>query len=686
MLQKKDKCLIRVGASGSSRGSSSFAAPAVAQQHQELPFIQRSASFLLLPVRSSSSSSISSSSSSSSTGCFDTIKSWFYGRLGGKALLVRLAAAACCCLLLSCLFTAAAAGGGSRHSSRADGGHNRRGGRGRGSAAVSPPASSRASGSAAPGPETVDGNRPSRAAAAAAAAASGTSGAARYLRQPSYKLLARVGAESGEASDVSNSSSSRNSSSNTSSSRLSGQLAAAAAVAAAGGGSRREDEQSVSEDTWSSMPETHDEDVLTEAENMCPPSQFLHPVEPSHSLNDPADLFEAFGYFAEQRRNRESPKLLLFLNAGEGEELIVNRQISQRLVMRPTVRKKRSGFFSPSEGVAELSDEGRVQAEIKHSLLHKFVSLLRGSSASKKKQACVDAFLLSPLQSGVETALETLAGLLEQLSCSVPEPAAGAAHMHTDNNYTRSNVRLLIAPQLREVIEAEGDVGESLPSVLKKTKPLRVNRGFQRDIFDCAVANYGARWRRQQLGAAGGSPSPMEETLGLLHAPAADPGEAQHPAAVAALLQLLDRFSDAAQSAQSGRRALGLRTTFAFLKETANQEAATQRAVWAAPEELEPDACESEASITRRGMSLLRALCAIKETHKYFLVSHPKLVERITGMPVDNGELVGFILDCQGLASCLTSAGVRPWESAAPAATPAAAPAAPAAASNIKAK
>ncbi|KAL8444885.1 hypothetical protein Emed_005979 [Eimeria media] len=597
-------------------------------------------------------------------------------------LLQRLAAAACCCLLLSCLLTAPAAGG-SRRNSRADGVPNRRGSKGRGTPGVSPSTSMRASASAAAASETVEGRKPSRS-SGGGSSASGSSAAARYLRQPSFKLVSRVGAEPGEASDVSSSSSSSSSrKSSSSSSKLSRQRATAAAAGAdAHGGSRGEagsdestqDEQSVSEDTWSSMPETHDDDVLTEAESSCPPSQFLRPVDPNHSFSDPAELLEAFGYFAEQQRKKGSSKLLLFLNAGEGEELIVNRQISQRLVMRPTVRKKRSGFFSPSEGVAELSDEGRVQAEIKHSLLQKFVSLVRGSSATKRGQACIDAFLVSPLQSGVETALEALAGLLEPLSCSVPEPAGAAALMQTDNNYTCSNVRLLIAPQLREVVEAEGDVGEALPSVLKKTKPLRVSRGFQRDIFDCAVANYGARWRRQQLGAAGGPPSPMEETLGLLHAPAADPvDEGQHADAVAALLQMLDRFSDAAQSAQSGKRALGLRNTFVFLKEAANQEAATQRAVWAAPEELEPDACESEASITRRGLSLLRALCAIKDTHKYFLVSHPKLVERITGMPVDNGELVGFVLDCQGLSSCLSSAGVRPWGIASPAAAAAAA-------------
>ncbi|KAL8270274.1 hypothetical protein Esti_005833 [Eimeria stiedai] len=413
--------------------------------------------------------------------------------------------------------------------------------------------------------------------------------------------------------------------------------------------------------------QTQDDEVLTEAESLCPPTRFLRAIGPHHSFNEPAELLEAFDRFAELNETRKSTKLLLFLNAGTGEELIVNRQISQRLVMRPTVRRRRSAFFSPCEGVAELSDEGRVQAEIKHLLLQKFVSLVRSSPVAKRGHSCVDAVLVSPLQSGVETALETLAGLLEPLSCSVPEALGSTAHVQTDNNYTRSNVRLLIAPQLREVIEAEGDVGEELPSVLKKTKTLRVSRGFQRDIFDCAVASYGVRWRRQQLGAAGGTPSPMEEELGLLHAPAVDAGEAQQ-AAAAAVLQLLDRFSDATEIAQSGRRALGLRTTFAFLKETANQDAATQRAVWAAPEELEPDACESEASITRRGVSLLRGLCAIKDTHKFLLVSHPKLVERITGLPVDNGELVGFVLDCQGLASCLSSAGIRPWESAAAAA------------------
>ncbi|KAL8430294.1 hypothetical protein ACSSS7_006023 [Eimeria intestinalis] len=429
--------------------------------------------------------------------------------------------------------------------------------------------------------------------------------------------------------------------------------------------------------------ETHDDEVLTEAESACPPSRFLRPVGPNHSFSDAAELLDAFENFAaEQQRKKGSRKLLLFLNAGEGEELIVNRQISQRLVMHPTVRKKRSGFFGPSEGVAELSDEGRVQAEMKHALLQKLVSLLRSSSVSKRAQACIDAFLVSPLQSGVETALEALAGLLEPLSCAVSEAGGGGSSIQNDSNYTRSSVRLLIAPQLREVVEAEGDVGEALPSVLKKTKTLRVSRGFQRDIFDCAVANYGMRWRRQQLNAAGGGTSSvMEEELELLHTPPDDdaaaaaasttaPREAhQHAAAAAALLQLLDRFWDAAAAAHaaqsSGKRPSGLTTTFAFLREVANQEAATQRAVWAAPEELEPDACESEASITRRGLSLLRALCSIQEAQRYFLVSHPKLVERISGVPVDNGDLVGFVLDCQGLASCLASGGVRPWESGA---------------------
>lgn len=320
--------------------------------------------------------------------------------------------------------------------------------------------------------------------------------------------------------------------------------------------------------------------------------------------------------------------------------------------MHPTLRKNRSGFFNPSDGVAELSDDGRIQVEILHDIFAKFVKLVKTLPPDERNQACIDAFLTSPLQSGIETCLEAFTGLLEHLSCHTRGPAA---HLQSDG-YVWSNVRFLVVPHLREVVEASGDVGEALPVVLKKTKNLRIQDGFQRDIFNCAIANYGLRWRKQQLGAVeGSSASSLDKNIAAI-----DAAKWSVDTAAANFLQTLDKLSYP-KGVHSQKRAEDLRTTFAFLKEVGTQEPSVQRAVWATPEEMEADCVETDASILRRGLSLLRALCAVEGTNRYILAGHPKLIERLTSQPMDNGELMAFTLDCGALAECLTSAGFKLW-------------------------
>lgn len=356
------------------------------------------------------------------------------------------------------------------------------------------------------------------------------------------------------------------------------------------------------------------------------------------------------------------------------------------VVVQPTVRKKRTGFFNPSDGVAELSDDGRLQVELLHELFTRFVKQTKDLPAEQRRQACVDVFLTSTLQSGVETCLEVFTGILEPLSCHGGTTSSPLASSHADG-YLCSSVRFVTIPHLREVVETAGDIGESLPVVLKKTKNLRVQNGFQRDVFDCIVANYGMWWKKQQLGALGtprphgfpGGPrpsgsldvavdtgfpggrsvgGPVEAQLAALEA--AVGGKSVDTAALK-FMEDLDRLSYP-KGFQCSRRLDNLVRTFSFLKESARQEPSVQRAVWAMPEEMESDYVESDGSVLRRGLSLLRSLCAVQTASRFLLTSHPKFVERLTGQPMDNGELMAFTLDCSALSKSLQEAGFIPWE------------------------
>ncbi|CDJ47380.1 hypothetical protein, conserved [Eimeria brunetti] len=113
----------------------------------------------------------------------------------------------------------------------------------------------------------------------------------------------------------------------------------------------------------------------------------------------------------------------------------------------------------------------------------------------------------------------------------------------------------------------------------------------------------------------------------------------------ASFLQSLDRLSYP-KAFQCQPRKEGLKRTCLFLRETAGEEPMVQRAVWATPEEMEPDFVEPDSSVLRRGLSLLRSLCAVETGDRFLLVSHPKLVERLTTHPIDNGELFTVSLDC----------------------------------------
>lgn len=89
------------------------------------------------------------------------------------------------------------------------------------------------------------------------------------------------------------------------------------------------DDASASEDTWSSMAEVHEEEAVTDVDRMCAPNQFLSPIGKSRGITDAADIRGAFKAFSRQKGNGER-KLLLIMTAGSGEELVGNRQISQR--------------------------------------------------------------------------------------------------------------------------------------------------------------------------------------------------------------------------------------------------------------------------------------------------------------------------------------------------------------------
>ncbi|XP_026191455.1 uncharacterized protein LOC34624170 [Cyclospora cayetanensis] len=417
-----------------------------------------------------------------------------------------------------------------------------------------------------------------------------------------------------------------------------------------------QEDHSASEDLWSSFHEGVDEKAVTETDLACSPRKFLFPMGMSGAIGDASELLKAFRLFAQQNISG-SKKLLIFMTAGRGEEIISNRQISQRSVMYLNLRKQHAGFFNPSDGVAELSDDGRLQVEALHGIFAKFAQMVKSLPPDQRMQTCVDGFFTSTLQSGIETCLEAFTDHLETLAC---QSATGGAYAHQqEDGYMCSDVRLMAVPHLREVVETAGDVGESFPVILKKTKSLRIQNGFQRDIFDCAVANYGIRWKERQIGGLGSIPAFFEEEV----ASAREKAKSDTEAAVAAeLLQSLDKFAYP-KGANCSRRLESLMVTFSFLRDSAQHEAPFQRAVWSTPEETEPDYVEPDSSVLRRGLSLLRSICAVETASRYILTGHPKLVERLTGQPVNNGELIAFALDCAVLAKRLADAGFRPWES-----------------------
>lgn len=298
-----------------------------------------------------------------------------------------------------------------------------------------------------------------------------------------------------------------------------------------------------------------------------------------------------------------------------------------------------------------MSDDGHQQAEVLHDILQSFASLIKSLAPEKRQLACFDAFLVSTLQCGVETSLKAFSGLLDTLAC---HPGKQISQVQQDG-YMCSSVRLVVAPHLREVVETESDIGECMTTVLKKTKALRVHMGYQRDIFDCALTTFGLRWRKQQLGAVWG-PS-FEQDVAWLQK-ATPGGDLQ---AAESVLRSLDKFAYP-RNVQCYRRESNLQTTVAFLKEAVSHEPLTQRAVWTAPEEMDPDSVESEASVLRRGLALLRVMCSVPAADKFMLVTHRKFFERLTGQAMDNGELMGFSLDCSALRDCIFRAGLRPWE------------------------
>lgn len=336
-------------------------------------------------------------------------------------------------------------------------------------------------------------------------------------------------------------------------------------------------------------------------------------------------------------------------------------------MMHPTAHKKRKGYFNLSDGVAELSDDGRLQVEVLRKLFVKLNKKLTLLTREQRQHACIDAFFTSNLQSGMETCLEVFSGLVDDLSCHSLTALGGAGQQQqqNDTNYVYSSERFIVLPHLREVVESFGDIGEALPVILKKTKALRIQMGFQRDVFNCAVAYYGLMWFKQQLGA-------MEAPKLLAAAAAAEDAAAAaaagggaaaavSDAAATELLQSLDKFAYP-KGVPEARRPESYKRIFSFLKEAAGQEKAVQQAVWAAPEEMDFDFVESDASVMRRGLSLLRSLCAMQNINKVLLTSHSKFVERLTRQSLDNGEVMAFTLNCKALAVCLKQNGFKPWE------------------------
>ncbi|CDJ47379.1 hypothetical protein EBH_0015810 [Eimeria brunetti] len=96
-------------------------------------------------------------------------------------------------------------------------------------------------------------------------------------------------------------------------------------------------------------------------------------------------------------------------------------------MVQPTVRKQRSGFFSASDGVAELSDEGRLQVELLRQLFVGFVQQQRRQTPETRRQLCFDVFFTSTLQSGIETCLETFTGLLDALACPASSSSSSSS-------------------------------------------------------------------------------------------------------------------------------------------------------------------------------------------------------------------------------------------------------------------
>lgn len=73
---------------------------------------------------------------------------------------------------------------------------------------------------------------------------------------------------------------------------------------------------------------------MTDADLNCAPSKFLSPVGHARSIGEASELLLAFKAFAKQSAAaaaaHKKKKMLIFVTAGTGEELIGNRQISQR--------------------------------------------------------------------------------------------------------------------------------------------------------------------------------------------------------------------------------------------------------------------------------------------------------------------------------------------------------------------